>query len=175
MDAEALVERLRRAAEETRVEQALLIRGNRVLREASLAIFDRTFAITAVLRLLAGVVAFAGVLGALMALQLERARELAVLRTQGLTPGQVWGLVTGQTGLMGLVAGLAAVPTGIGLALVLIHVINRRSFGWTLRTTLAPEVLAQAVILGVGAALLAGVYPAVRMARTPPAEALREE
>jgi len=68
-------------------------------------IFDRTFRITSVLRMVSGLVAFIGVLSALMALQLERARELGVLRANGLTPGQVWHLVTSQTGLMGLAAG----------------------------------------------------------------------
>ncbi len=70
-------------------------------------IFDRTFRITACSGCLAALVAFIGVLSALMALQLERARELGVLRANGLTPGQVWQLVTSQTGLMGLAAGPA--------------------------------------------------------------------
>ena len=54
------------------------------------------------------------------------------LRAQGLTPAQVWGLTASQTGFMGLVAGVLALPVGTVLALVLIFVINRRSFGWTL-------------------------------------------
>jgi putative ABC transport system permease protein len=171
-DVDALVAALRRRAGPG---QTVLIRSNRALREASLAIFDRTFAITGVLRLLATVVAFIGVLSALMALQLERVRELGVLRAQGLTPRQVWGVVTAQTGLMGVIAGLVAVPVGIALALVLIHVINRRSFGWTLDAVIAPGLLLEAVGLALAAAVLAGVYPALRMARTPPAAALREE
>ena len=156
-------------------DQHLLIRSNRALREASLEIFDRTFAITAVLRVLATAVAVIGVLSALMALQLERARELGVLRAQGLTPREVWRLVLAETGLLGGIAGALAVPVGIGLALVLIHVINRRAFGWSIETTLPGDVLLQAVGLAILAALLAGVYPAWRMARTPPAPALREE
>jgi putative ABC transport system permease protein len=155
--------------------QEVSVRSNRDLRETSMRIFDRTFAITSVLRLLAGLVAFAGVLSALMALQLERARELGVLRANGMTPGQVWQLVTSQTGLMGLAAGLLAVPVGLVLAAIMIFVINRRSFGWTLEMQVAPEVLLQAVGLAVLAALVAGVYPAWRMARTRPAIALREE
>ena len=156
-------------------DQDLLIRSNRALREASLEIFDRTFAITAVLRVLATAVAVIGVLSALMALQLERARELGVLRVQGFTPREVWRLVLAETGLLGGIAGVLAVPVGIGLALVLIHVINRRAFGWSIETTLPGEVLLQAVGLAIVAALLAGAYPAWRMARTPPAPALREE
>ena len=155
--------------------QEVVIRPNRALRESSLEIFDRTFAITAVLRLLAMGVAFVGVLSALMAIQLERVRELGVLRAQGVTPRQLWGLVTAQTGIMGLIAGLVAVPVGVALALVLIFVINRRSFGWTLEAHLAPGILLEAVGLAVVAAVLAGAYPALRMARTSPVEALREE
>jgi putative ABC transport system permease protein len=155
--------------------QDLLIRSNRALREASLEIFDRTFAITAVLRVLATGVAVIGVLSALMALQLERARELGVLRAQGLTPLEVWRLMLAESGLLGAIAGVLAVPVGIGLALVLIHVINRRAFGWSIETTVPVDVLLQAVGLAVLAALAAGAYPAWRMARTPPAPALREE
>ena len=153
----------------------VLVRSNRALREASLQIFGRTFAITAVLRLLIVAVAFVGVLSALMALQLERGREHAVLRALGLTPRQVWAVVTAQTGLMGVVAGLLAVPVGIMLAVVLVFVINRRSFGWTMPLDVAPLVLAQGVLLAMAAALLAGLYPAWKMSAAPAAEALREE
>lgn len=155
--------------------QKVTVYSNAGLRSASVATFDRTFAITAVLRLLAVVIAFVGILSALLSMQIERGRELAVLRANGLTPGQLWGLVIGETGLVGLLAGLLAIPLGLLQALVLIHVINRRSFGWTLQTHLDPASLLQAVVLALAAALLAGLYPAWRMARTPPALALREE
>lgn len=156
-------------------DQQLTFSPNRELRRGALEIFDRTFVITGVLRLLALGVAFLGILSALMALQLERARELAVLRTSGLTPRQVWGLVTAQTGLMGLVAGVLSVPLGLALALLLIEVINRRAFGWTLLFDPSPAVWLQAVVLAILAALLAGLYPAHRMAQSSPALALREE
>ncbi len=172
VDAEAAVDRLRTLVGP---DQVAVIRSNRTLRAGSLEVFDRTFAITAVLRALAFVVAFIGVLSALMALQMERARELAVLRANGLTPRQVWGLVTAQTGLLGTVAGLLAVPAGIVLAVIMIFVVNRRSFGWTLQMELGAGVLVQTVVLAVVGALLAGLYPAWKMSRTSPALALREE
>jgi len=170
--AEDLAEAIRRRTAPT---QALLVRSNRALRTLSLQIFDRTFVVTEVLRLLAGLVAFIGVLSALMALQLERARELGVLRANGLTPGQVWQLVTSETGLMGLAAGLLSLPIGLVLAAIMIYVINRRSFGWTLVMELPPGVLLEALGLALAAALLAGLYPAWKMSRVSPAEALREE
>jgi putative ABC transport system permease protein len=153
----------------------LTIRPNRELKRLSLAIFDRTFLITGVLRLLAGLVAAIGVLAALTALELERAREIGVLRAAGLTPGQVWQLITTQTGLIGLAAGLMALPVGLVLSAIMVYVINRRSFGWTIHLAIAPAVLAEALLLALGTALAAGLYPAWRMARTRPALALREE
>jgi putative ABC transport system permease protein len=169
---DALVDTLRRVAGP---DQEVLIRSNRALREASLEVFDRTFAVTTVLRLLSMVVAFVGVLSALMAQALERAREIGVLRALGLTPLEVWKLTTSQTGFMGLVAGVLALPVGSVLALVLIFVINRRSFGWTLQLEIAPTVLLQALGLAVGAAVLAAVYPAWRMSTAELPAALREE
>ena len=75
-----------------------------------------------------------------------------------------------------LLAGLLrALPVGLALALVLIHVINRRSFGWSMNVHVDPVILAQAVALALAAALLAGLYPAYRMVMTSPAEALRVE
>ena len=171
-DVDALVRTLRERVGDA---QEVIVRSNRALREASLDVFDRTFTVTVVLRLLAVLVAFVGVLSALMALQLERARELAVLRANGLTPGQVWRYVTMQTGLMGLLAGLFSIPLGLTLAYVLIHVINKRSFGWTLQIDVSFGVLGQALLLAVLAALLAGLYPSWKMARANPALALREE
>lgn len=155
--------------------QRLNVVSNRDLREASLAIFDRTFTITGVLRLLVIVVAFVGILSAFMALQLERARELGVLRATGFTPAQVAGMVTTQTGFMGLASGLLAIPTGLALAALLIEVINRRSFGWSMTTVVSSDVMLEALLLATVAALLAGLYPGWRMAHASPAEALRSE
>ena len=155
--------------------QEVIIRSNKALRETSLKVFDRTFTITTVLRILAIVVAFIGVLSALMALALERQREMGVLRATGMTPPQLGGYVTLQTGLMGVIAGLLSLPLGYALAYVLVFVINKRSFGWTLQLSVSPEILLQSFALAVAAAVLAGLYPAWTMARSSPALALREE
>lgn len=173
IDPETMIPRLRTALGAS--GEGLTIQSNRALKQRSMEIFDRTFRITGVLRLLSGLVAFVGVLSALMALQLERVRELGVLRANGLTPGQVWHLVTSQTGLMGLAAGLLSLPVGLTLAAIMIFVINRRSFGWTIHMQIDPIILAEAMLLAIGAAVLAGIYPAWKMARTSPALALREE
>ena len=155
--------------------QRLVVRPNRELRADVLEVFDRTFAITGALQLLATVVAFIGVLSALLSLQLERQRELGILRAVGLTARQLWGLVMVETGLMGGVAGLLAMPTGFTLALILVYIINRRSFGWTLQMQVEAGPFVQALLVAVIAALLAGVYPAYKMGQMATAEALHAE
>ena len=155
--------------------QKVNIRSNNALRTTSIEVFDRTFAITDALRLLATVVAFIGVLSALMSLQLERTRELGTLRATGMTQIQLWQLTLLETGLMGGVAGLLAMPTGYVLAWILIHVINLRSFGWTLQIYLIPDYFLQAFLIAVFAALLAGVYPAYQLGRMIIATAIRSD
>lgn len=155
--------------------RALRVSSNADLRQRSLEVFDRTFVITDVLYWLALGVAFIGILSAMLALQLERAREFATLRALGMTPRQVGGMITAQTGVIGLLSGLASIPLGIVMALVLIKIINRRAFGWQIDVAIAPEILAIAVFFAIGAAALAGLYPAFRAGRSRPAIAMREE
>ena len=155
--------------------QGVVIRSNAELKAAALEVFERSFTITSVVRALAVAVAFVGVLGALMAIQLERAVEFGTLRVIGFTPGQVWLMFTSQSSLMGAAAGLMSIPLGLIEAAVLIFVINRKAFGWTMEMQVYPTALFQAALIAVVAALLAGLYPAFRMSRSSPARALQEE
>ena len=172
VDVDDVVSQLRNAFQG---RQDLVAQSNKNLRQGSIEIFDRTFAITGALRLLAVVVAFIGVLSALMSLQLERTRELGILRANGMTPTQMWKLTLLETGIMGSLAGFFAMPLGYALAWILIYVINVRSFGWTLQMQIQPSYFWQAWIVAVVAALLAGVYPAWRLGNMVIASAIRQE
>jgi putative ABC transport system permease protein len=145
------------------------------IRKEALAVFERTFAITTAMQLVTTLVAFIGVLSSLLALQLEKRREMGILRALGLSLKEMRRLTLWETGLLGASAGLLALPTGYILAWILIFVINRRSFGWTLQMHLEPAPFLQAFLLAVGAALLAAIYPAWRISRMQAAEALRGE
>ncbi len=170
-DLGAFVDQLRRRF----AGRDLVISANRELRADALAIFERTFTITGALNLLATVVAFIGVLSALMALQIERTRELGMLRANGMTLRQLWRMTLLETGLMGGTAGLLAMPTGFLLALILVYIINLRSFGWTIRLDLQWETFAQAMGVAVISALLAAIYPMLRLGKLEVARAIREE
>jgi putative ABC transport system permease protein len=171
-DAQAVIDRLRTGPLSG---TTLLAQSYASLRNSVFTVFDRAFAITIALRLLATIVAFIGILSALMALQLEHTREYGVMRAVGLTPRQLWQYTLIQTGLMGLTAGVLALPIGTVLALVLIYVINVRSFGWTMQLSLQPVEYALAFGVAVLAALAAGIYPARRLSRLLTGAALRSE
>jgi putative ABC transport system permease protein len=154
---------------------AIQVNPSAVLRQDAFAVFDRTFAITAAMQLITTIVAFIGVLSSLLALQLEKAREIGILRALGLNLAEMRQLTLWETGLLGASAGLLALPTGYILAWILIFVINQRSFGWTLQMQVPPGPFAAAFLLAVGAALLAALYPIWRLSHMQAAEALRGE
>jgi putative ABC transport system permease protein len=151
------------------------VQSNRDLRNSVFEVFDRTFTITIALRVLATLVAFIGILSALMSLQLEHTKEYGVMRATGMTPNQLRGYTFIQTGLMGLVAGILAIPIGLVLAMVLIYVINVRSFGWTMQFEIIYGEIFQAFLVAIGAALLAGIYPALQLAKMNVVQAVRSE
>ncbi len=149
------------------------VQPNAALRADALMVFDRTFAITSAMQILTTLVAFIGVLSSLLALQLEKAREMGVLRALGMTISEMRKLTLWETGLLGASAGLLSLPVGYILAWILVFIINQRSFGWTLQMLVQPGPFLQAFLLSIGAALLAAIYPAWRLSRMEVAEALR--
>lgn len=153
----------------------IVIRLNSELRNYSVEIFDRTFLVAGLLHILSVIVAFIGIFSALMSIQLEKEQEMAVLRATGLVPWQMFRLISVQTFSMGVLSSVIAVPLGIVLAYALIYVINLRSFGWTMDMKLTPELFIQAFLISVVASLIAGFYPAYKMATTTPAKSLRDE
>jgi putative ABC transport system permease protein len=172
LEARAAAASLRAAS---RGRQALFIRSNADIRALSMRIFERTFVITRVLYWLAAGVAAVGLVSALLAWELQRSRELAIIRSLGLTPRSTALLVLAQTAFMGIAALLAAIPAGLLTALVLTDVINRRAFGWQIDLHLSRAQFLDALWLALGAALAAGAYPAWRSARAPIAPGMRAE
>jgi len=172
VSAQSVIPRLRAAVQD---RQILLIRSNEELREISMRIFDRTFVITRVLYWLTAGVAAIALVSALLAWELERARELAILRSLGLTPAGSAVMIEAQTAFMGFAALLAAIPAGLAAAVLLIDVINRRAFGWRIDLHVDPAQIGDALLLSLTAALVAGLYPAWRAGRVPLASEIREE
>jgi putative ABC transport system permease protein len=152
-----------------------LIISNRELRREILDIFDRTFVLTYVLEAIAVFVAVLGIINTLVTAVLERRRELATLRAIGASRNQVERLVQWEAVYLGVIGALLGVVSGLALAWLLIAVINKQSFGWTIHMTIPVEVLLEAVLLAIGAAWIAGYLPARWAAQQPIGEGLREE
>jgi putative ABC transport system permease protein len=155
--------------------QPLVFRSNKDLRREVLAIFDQTFAVTRTLQGLALLIAVLGVALNLVVQARERSGELALLRSLGARRGQVFGLFLGEglaMGVLGLVLGLAG---GVGLAALLILVINRAFFGWTIRPALPVADLVVQVVLVLAAAAVAALYPAAQAGLSRPDQLTRDD
>ena len=164
-------EEIENAAENYRV----LIFSNADLRREAIQVFDKTFAITYALEAVAVLVAIMGVAGALLALVIDRKRELGLLRFLGADSAQIRRMILAEAGLLGPLANAAGVLLGFGLSLILIFVINKQSFGWTIRFHWPVAVLSGAISLIFAATVLAGFYPARIAVRLNPIEVVHEE
>ncbi len=169
------VETVRVEIEKAAAGHRVLMFSNRDLRAEAIRIFDRTFAITYGLEAVAVIVAVMGIAGALLALVIDRRRELGLLRFLGAATGQVRKLILVEAGLLGLLANLAGLALGFALSLILIYVINKQSFGWTIRFHWPVEVLLGALTVVYGATVLAGFYPAQVAVRLNSLEVVHEE
>jgi putative ABC transport system permease protein len=151
------------------------ITSNRGLKTEVLEVFDQTFAITRALDLVAMTVAALGIASTVLAIVLERRREIGVIRALGASQAQVRRIVVWEAALIGLLGAGLGVCIGLAVSLVLIKVVNVQSFGWTIvfswRT---PEVLV-AALLGLASAMLAGWIPARHAANMVYLEALADE
>jgi putative ABC transport system permease protein len=153
----------------------VLLFSNRDLRTEAIRIFDRTFAITYALEAVAVIVAVMGIAGALLALVIDRRREIGLLRFLGAAASQVRKQILVEAGLLGLLANFVGLALGFALSLILIYVINKQSFGWTIRFHWPVAVLLGAISVVYVATVLAALYPAQVAVRLNPLEAVHEE
>lgn len=149
--------------------------SNRDLRTQALRVFDRTFRITYALEAIALSIAVIGMAGALLALVVDRRREIGLLRFLGSSIRQVRKLILYEAAFIGLLAILAGFVLGVLLSLILIFVINKQSFGWTIQFHWPASILLGALLVIYASTLAAGLYPARLGASFDPMEAVREE
>lgn len=169
-DAEAAVARLRADLR----DHALLVRSNRTLRAEVLAIFEQTFAVTALLQGMGLLIAAAGVTLSLLVLARERRAELALYRALGATRRQLGAIFLGRGAAIGLAGLLLGALGGGGLALVLVRIVNPAFFGWTLGVHVPWARLAAQALAILAAAAAASLQPALTASRTPAAELSRD-
>ncbi|MCY4344139.1 MAG: ABC transporter permease [Gammaproteobacteria bacterium] len=135
------------------------VRQRAALRTAALDVFDRTFAITGALTLVALIVAVAGLYNAMMALRLNQRSSAALLRALGLSAAEQRWLALARGGALGLFAVVLALPLGLFIGVVLCDVINPRAFGWSVALSISAADWALPMTLGWAAAVAASILP----------------
>ncbi|MBI4768816.1 MAG: ABC transporter permease [Deltaproteobacteria bacterium] len=154
---------------------SLMIVSNRELRNQILNIFDQTFQITYILEAIAILVAFLGILHSSSISVLFRERELGILKALGALPGQIRQMILTETALMGLFSFLWGGIAGTLLSLILIFVINKQSFGWTVPFHWSWLIYLQTLGIIVIGSILSGWIPAGLAVRKSTREMIREE
>ncbi len=154
--------------------RAVLVFSNSTLRRGAIEIFDRTFRITYALEAVAVIVAVMGIAGALLAMVIDRRRDFALLRFLGAAQPQVRSIILCEAGLLGLLANAIGLVLGTLLSLILIFVINKQSFGWTIQFHWPAALLLVALSGIYVATVLAGLYPARTATRMNPIEVIHE-
>ncbi|HEX2056552.1 MAG TPA: FtsX-like permease family protein, partial [Nitrospiraceae bacterium] len=166
---------LRRLAELSSSHTGAAVVRNGELRREILEIFDRTFFLTYALEAIAVLIAVLGIMNTLVMSVLERRKEFATLQAIGASEGQIRALVLWEAGYLGMIGALLGVIGGIALSYMLIAVINKQSFGWTIQMQWTPGVWLAAVMMSLAVAVASGYWPARWASRQAAAEGLRYE
>ncbi len=145
------------------------------IRAISLRIFDRTFAVTYLLEAVAVAIGLAGVAASFAALAAARRREFGMLRHLGLTRRQIGWMLAQEGALAAGVGVLAGLLAGGAIGLVLIEVVNRQSFHWSMDLHVPWGSLALFALSLVALAALAAVLAGRQAMRQDAVLAVRED
>jgi putative ABC transport system permease protein len=149
--------------------------SNASIRREVMTIFDQTFLITYALLGIAIAVAVLGIINTLAALILERTRELALLRVSGMSSAQLRLMIVLESTILGIASTIAGVAMGYVLSWILIYVINRQSFGWTIQFHTPAALIAASLAVTFAASVFAGIVPARLANRVAVSQALKSE
>lgn len=169
------LEKARVAIQKVIGQNNVLVFSNGEIRRQGIRVFDQTFAITYALEAVSILVAIGGIAGALVSIVIDRRREFGILRVLGATGRQIRKLILVEAGIIGLLASAVGLALGYVLSLVLVYVINKQSFGWTIQFHWPVAVLVLSMIVVYIATVLAGLYPARLAVRLNPIEVIHEE
>jgi putative ABC transport system permease protein len=169
------LERTRTAIQIAIANRHLVVLSNGEIRRQGIRVFDQTFAITYAVEAISILVAIGGISGSLISIVMDRRREFGVLRFLGATSGQIRRLILVEASLIGILSNILGLTLGYVLSLVLVYVINKQSFGWTIQFHWPFAVLLGSLSVVYVATVLAGLYPARLAVRLDPMEAVHEE
>lgn len=145
---------------------ATVVLNNRQIRERAVSVFDRTFALTNLIALIAVLVAVIGLFNSALAKQSAKREEFRLLETLGFTKFALIRQSFTQATILGLLCCLLSLPLGLGVAWILCEFVNPRAFQWTISLHISPTAVALPVLLGMSAVVLASLLPGLLSRRS---------
>nr|WP_319553988.1 ABC transporter permease [uncultured Vibrio sp.] len=140
----------------------------------AMRVFDHTFAIAGTLGNITLIIAVFGLFFATLAGELSRQRHFSLLRCMGVSGKELVLLGGLQLFAFGAISALIAVPLGLALAHVIVDIIIRQSFGWSLELQTIPWEYAKTIAWAMLAIMAAGALPVIRMIKSTPMKSLRD-
>ncbi len=147
---------------------------NSAIHRQAMRVFDRTFVIADTLGNITLFIAVCGIFFATLAGEISRQRHTALLRCLGVSGKELVGLGALQLFVFGLISTLIALPLGLSLASLVVDVVIRQSFGWTMELQLMPMAYFKTALLSMLALIIAGALPIIRLVRKAPMKSLRD-
>ncbi|NOH98516.1 ABC transporter permease [Vibrio sp. 99-70-13A1] len=147
---------------------------NNNIHNQAMRVFDRTFAIADTLGNITLIIAVFGIFFATVAGEVSRQRHISLLRCLGMSGKELILVGSLQLLVFGLIASLIAVPLGLALATLIVDIVIKQSFGWSLGIQVIPWDYFVTFAWAMAALMLAGALPVIKMVRNTPMKSLRD-
>ncbi|WP_260258310.1 ABC transporter permease [Vibrio intestinalis] len=150
------------------------IYDNSSIHKQAMRVFDRTFSIADTLGNITLVIAIFGIFFSTVAGEVSRQRHVSLLRCFGLSGRELIVMGSLQLFVFGAISIIVAMPLGLMLAHLVVDIIIKQSFGWTLQIQFIPQEYLHTVALAMMSLMVAGAIPVIRMVRNTPMKSLRD-
>ncbi len=152
----------------------LTAESNQYLKEQVNQLMAQAFTMFDVLALIAMIVAFLGITNTLTMNVMERTQEIGMLRSVGMTRGQVVSMIMAEAGLIGIIGGVMGLLFGLILTRILLLAMSAMS-GYEVSYLMPAARVALGLVIAIAIAQLAAIFPANRAARINILEAIHQE
>ncbi|WCP65858.1 FtsX-like permease family protein [Vibrio tubiashii] len=147
---------------------------NSHIHSQAMRVFDRTFSIADTLGNITLVIAVFGIFFATVAGEVSRQKHISLLRCLGMSGRELILMGSLQLFVFGAIAILIAMPLGLALANLVVDIVIKQSFGWTLEVQFIPTEYLHSGALAMLSLMVAGAIPVLRMVRNTPMKSLRD-
>ncbi|MDC5707301.1 ABC transporter permease [Vibrio europaeus] len=147
---------------------------NSHIHSQAMRVFDRTFSIADTLGNITLVIAVFGIFFATVAGEVSRQKHISLLRCLGMSGRELILMGGLQLFVFGAIAMLIAMPLGLALANLVVDIVIKQSFGWTLEVQFIPTEYLHSGALAMLSLMVAGAIPVLRMVRNTPMKSLRD-